>query len=697
MAQLLYEIGTEELPAGYIEPALEQMKTTLNELLSDHRLEASSVQVAGTPRRLTIAADGVPDRQAPDVQKTVGPPAEVAYDEDGNPTKAAEGFAKSQGVSVEDLSVEDTEKGPYVAATKETEGRPTAQILGEILRDLAHHIRFPKSMHWTSGGMEFARPIRWVVALLDDEVVPVALDDVKADRYTRGHAFLAPGQIELADASFADYVSKLDAQCVVVRLEDRRNSIQRQVSDLLGSGSSVAADKGLLDEVVNLAEYPCAVEGKFNEGFLNLPDPALTAAMVEHQRYFPVRGDDGKLEPRFIFVMNRGPEQQETVREGNERVLTARLEDARFYWHQDRDVPLEKRVEELEGVVFLGDLGNNLQRTRRLENLSEGIADLLGLSDQRVGKCVRAALLCKTDLLTGLVGEFPSLQGVIGGELARYQGEDDQVATAIAQHYRPAGTDDELPETPEATVLSIADKLDVIAGCFALDMEPTGSKDPYALRRNSQAILLMVEQKGLDLKLRKLLSLARDAYSDSRVECDKDTVRNIYRFLGERLYYMAVDRGYRHDYVKAVISRGFNNVRNFWVRLQALQECSQQPWWPELVELVDRTYRIQKDADDLPELNEDLLEESHEVELAGALESVRDDVQTAFEEEDYVRGAKTYSDALAEPVHEFFEEVFVNVDDKAVQLNRKRLCADIYNLFAASFADLYRIETAEEG
>ena len=697
MAQLLYEIGTEELPAGYIEPALEQMKTKLRELLSDHRLEASSVQVAGTPRRLTIAADGVPERQAPEVQKTVGPPADVAYDDDGNPTQAAEGFARSQGVSVDDLSVEETEKGPYVAATKETEGHPTGEILREILRDLAHHIRFPKSMHWTSNGMDFARPIRWVVALLDDEVVPVALDDVKANRFTYGHSFLAPGSIELKDASFDDYVSKLDSQWVVVRPDDRRDSILQQINDLLGAGASVAADGGLLDEVVNLAEYPCAVEGTFNAGFLNLPDCALTAAMVEHQRYFPVRGDDGKLEPRFIFVMNRGPKQQETVREGNERVLTARLEDARFYWQQDRDVPLEKRVEDLEGVVFLGDLGNNLQRTRRLEKISESIADLLGLTDQQVGRCVRAALLCKADLLTGLVGEFPGLQGVVGGELARYQGEDEKVATAIAQHYRPAGTDDKLPETPEATVLSIADKLDVIAGCFSLDMEPTGSKDPYALRRNSQAILVMIEKKGLDVRLGKLLSLARDAYSDSRVECDKDTVRDIYRFFGERLYYMAVDRGHQHDFVRAVISRGFNNVRNFWARLSALQKCSKQDWWPDLVELVDRTYRIQKDTEDLPALNEDLLDESHEVELAKALKSVREDVQTAFEQEDYVRGAKLYAEALAEPVHEFFEEVFVNVDDKAVQLNRKRLCADIYHLFAASFADLYRIETAEEG
>ncbi|MHC4481280.1 MAG: glycine--tRNA ligase subunit beta [Planctomycetota bacterium] len=695
MADLLYEIGTEDLPAGYLEPALDELQKEIRRRLYECRLGGRTQgRTAGTPRRLAVAFTGIAAEQPTEETTVVGPPASVAFDSDGNPTAVAEGFARSRGVSVEALHelVEETPKGRYVVLRSYERGKLAGAILPDLLRQATADVPFPKSMRWEASGFPFARPIRWLVALLDDEVLDLSIAGVRAGRATRGHPFLAPGEIALKDASFEAYLAALRKRCVVADVEERREALRAEIGAVLARHGSEMGDEELLGEVTNMVEFPHALEGAFDEHFLTIPAAVLSAAMKEHQRYFPVSDTRGKLVPRFVTVSDRTAEQDEQVRAGHERVLRARLEDAKFYWDQDSRRPLEELVPLLEEVVFLGGLGNNLQRSERLAELGARIAGEIGL-DASQEHVRRAGRLCKADLLTGLVGEFPSLQGVVGRELALAGGEPKAVADAIAEHYLPAGADDALPATPEGAALALADKLDVIVGCFSLGLLPSGSQDPYALRRNARAVLLIAEDRGVRLKVNELLSLAVELAREDGIECKR--VDEIMLFLWNRVVFEATGRGYRHDFVDAVLETGWEDIPDFWRRLEAIQECAGRDWWPALVELVDRTYRIQRDAERILPVDEGLLQEPLEKELHAALRENRDEVAELLERRLYVEAAERYCSAFARLVHDFFEEVFVNVEDEALRLNRKALCAEVYHLFADRFADLYLIETAE--
>ncbi len=721
MSDLLFEIGTEEIPAGYIDPALQQLQKELETRLAEARLEADETGIAGSPRRLTVWATGIPQQQPSITEEVVGPPAGVAFDEDGNPTQAAEGFARSQNVTVNDLSTKETDKGPYVTVTVEHEGDAAIEVVPEILRETTLNLGFPKSMRWPmppekrdpdapNSDIRFARPIRWLVAMLDEDVMDLELAGIAADNTTYGHPFLSPASVELSDASFDLYRNTLAQHHVVVDPEERKQRVTDQVDAILAEYGSTRKPSGLIEEVTNLVEHPHAVEGRFEERFLAVPDCVLCAAMIKHQRYFPVWDGDGNLLNRFVIVSNRTAQQADTVREGNERVLRARLDDGRFFWEEDRKVPLEERVESLEGVVFLGGLGNNLQRTHRLEQLSSRIGNELNLSSEERHHLARAAHLCKADLLTGLVGEFPDLQGDVGRELAREQDLPEPVAQAIAEHYLPAGAEDKLPETEPGVGLALADKLDVITGCFALGHEPSGSQDPYALRRNTLGVLLILEKRQLDVRLVDLVEAAADVLQAQAEELENPNltvpVDRVLDFCRDRLYHDAIDRGHSHDLVRAALSTGFDhtvplqelnhNVHRFWKRLEALEQCSSEEWWTDLVELVDRTYRIQRDMDEQPSIETELLGEPEEKELAKRFDECRAEVTERFVDGQFVEGAELYCRTLAEPIHDFFEEVFVNVDDMAVRRNRKALCGAVYHLFAHHLADLYLVEDAEQ-
>ena len=742
MSDLLLEIGTEELPAGYVEPALEQLALTLEQLLGDGRLAPASVRCAGTPRRLTVAACGVPERQPTIRKEVIGPPVGAAYNQDGSPGPAAIGFARAHGVPVEGLTIKQTRKGPLVAAIVELEGKAALEILPSVLTEAAGAVTFPKSMRWPLPGgdcgekarqeapsagaqaaLRFARPIRWAVALFGEEVVPWELAGIRAGRTTYGHAFLAPGPIELRDASFDAYRETLQRKCVIVDLKARRENVRSQVNAILARHGSHLTDEGLLNEVTNLLEHPHAVEGAFDQELLEVPECVLVAGMTRHQRCFPVRDARGKLLPRFVAVSDRSAEQEDLVREGNERVLRARLEDARFFWNEDRRKSFAQCVPMLRDVVYLGGLGNNFQRTERLVELSARIGGRMGLGAGGIEQARRAAYLCKADLVTGLVGEFPALQGMVGRELARQYGEARQVADAIAEHYRPAGADDQLPGSPAAVALALADKLDVMAGCFALGLVPTGSQDPYALRRNALGVLLMLEKESADVSLRELLCDAaqvlegqseelsawvepsRDETAARRPKELKVPIEPILGFFRDRLYQAALDRGLAHDLVRSVMAVGFEdsgtgaagawNIANFWKRLGALQQCSRQQWWPALVELVDRTFRIQRDLKRPGPVREELLQQKEEIDLAATLAAKCQTIACLLEGGSYVEAAQLYCTTFARKVHVFFDEVFVNVEDEALRTNRKSLCAAVYHLFADRFADLYLIETAD--
>ncbi len=715
--QLLFELGVEEIPAGYIEPLLEQLGAGLRSRLEEFRLGADEIKTAGSPRRLTVWASGVPEKQSTESDEVVGPPAHVAYDEENKPTKAAIGFARAQGVDPERLRVKDSGKGPYVVASVERGGEPAIKLLPDILADTVKSMDSPKSMRWPvpdgngearSRPLSFARPIRRLTALLGEEVIPVALAGLKAGRVTAGHPFLRPDEIELQTASFAEYSEKLEEAFVIVENDRRREIIRQQVMDSGSGGGMAEISEELLEEVAGLVEYPCALAGEFDAGFLAVPDCVVVAAMTKHQRYFPTRDAEGRLVNKFTVVSNRTARQEETVREGNERVLKARLADARFFWDEDRRIPLQERVEMLQDVVYLAGLGNNLHRTQRIERLAVAAAGMMGVDTACLAHLKEAARLCKADLLTGLVGEFPSLQGLVGEELALQEGQPGPVARAIGEHYMPVSADGPPPASVAGTVLSLADKTDAVICCYALDYTPDGSQDPFAMRRNAIGILKILETGELDIRLCDLLNHAKDTLQQQaeelgRRELEAD-IATVLAFFRDRLYHEALDRGFRHDMARAVLSVGFDrpaeeeglnhNPLRFWRRLNALDQCARTKWWPELVEVVDRTYRIQKDLDSLPEVDPALLQEPEETLLAELLSANGDEIRAFFSKGLYAEAAEKYCDLFAGPVHRFFEEVFVNVEDEKLRRARKGLCGRIYTLFAGYMADLYLIETA---
>lgn len=690
MPDLLFEIGTEEIPAGYIRPALEQLASLFRQAVDAERLAARDIETLGTPRRLALWATAIPERQEPAREELVGPPARVAFDADGRPTNAALGFARKNGVPPESLRRKSTPKGEYLCAVREIAGRPAVEVLKEILEKCIAGIVFPKSMYWAVRGRTFARPVRWLMALLGEDVVPVEMCGIAAGRTTFGHPFLAPGPIGLARADLTAYRAGLRERYVIAGLDERREMIEKQVTAILDRhDAQISPDEAaLLDEVTNLVEYPFAVEGRFEQTYLNVPADITVAAMKGHQRYFPVRGKSGRLEAAFVTVTNRTAAEADLVREGNERVLRARLDDARFFWDDERDVDLDGLVDKLKDVAFLGGLGSNYDRAVRLESVSGAIASKMGLARALVDAARRAGRLAKADLVTGLVGQFTELQGVIGREIALAQKVAPEIALAIGEHYLPRFATDVLPETPTGIAVSLADRIDVIVGCFSVDLLPSGSQDPYALRRNANGILRILDEKAPGLTLSGLIADGLDGYGIKDSARREDLTARILGFFRDRLMQIALDRGYGHDMIRAVMASALDDVPDFWLRLRELQRASAQDWWPALLEVVERTWRIHKGAGLADEVRTELLSEPAEQELWAAYSDNIANFEALARQQRYYDFSAAFADRLAGPVHRFFDEVFVNVDDAAVKANRLTLCARLHRLYARHVADL---------
>jgi glycyl-tRNA synthetase beta chain len=569
MADLLYEIGAEEIPAGYIAPALEQLARSLGRELDAARLShAPEIRTAGTPRRLTVAVTGVAERQADSESEALGPSVKAAFDAAGNPTKAAEGFARSQGIAVSEIIRKETPKGIYCSARKRVKGRSAAEILSDVLPKITLEISFPKSMVWLSGQRAFARPIRSFLALLGTEIVPFTLFEVTSGRTTEGHPILSPGRVEVRDADFERYKKLLHGRLVVVDIAERKAAILRDIEKALRRFGGPLRELALLDEVTNLVQWPSVTTCDFDPAFLQVPAPAVEAAMTEHQRYFPVRDAAGALLPHFLVVSDRGPEHEALIRAGNERVLRARLADAQFFYQQDRKVRLADRVEALRGVTFLKGMGNYFDKTKRLELLTKKIAEHLGLDKSEAEDALSAARLCKADLLTEMVSEFPSLQGEVGRIYARELDATTPAASgAIAEQYLPRSAEGELPASAAGRALSVAEKLDNLVSCFAAELIPSGSADPYALRRQSQGVLRIIAASQRHFEIS---SLIRDALKAVAPFLDKpdSVVEQIKEFLKDRLFQMALDRGAPHDLIHAALAPGFEDLCDFWLRLE---------------------------------------------------------------------------------------------------------------------------------
>ncbi|MGR3302508.1 MAG: glycine--tRNA ligase subunit beta [Candidatus Scalindua sp.] len=687
MSNLLLEIGTEEIPAGYIEPALKQMEELFAEQVKKNRLSFDSIHTTGTPRRLVLFASGLPQRQEDIIQEVKGPSAKVAFDENGKPTKAAIGFASSQGVKAEDMKVVDTSKGKYCFAVKEIEGRRIFDLLPEMLTSVITSINFPKSMRWKSDKLYFARPIRTIMALFDKDVINLELNGIKADRKTNGHQFLSDKVIDIKDADYDVYKEILNSENVILEIDERREIIRKAINSILSIYDTTLDDEALLEEVTNLVEFPGAIKCSFDKKFLAIPSEVIETAMKDHQRYFPVKDKDGKLLPEFIVITDRDSGDGKIIRKGNERVLRARLADANFFWDEDKKVSLHERVKDLEGLVFHEDIGSYLDREKRIGDLAHFIAEMLNLSPDKLELVKRASRLCKADLLTEMVGEFPRLQGIMGREYALVQGEDEEVARSIAEHYLPRHASDVLPETEIGTVLSLADKFDVITSCFSAGLIPTGSQDPYALRRQAQGIIRILETKKLNISLEKVFEKSLSNLTDISPESNK-VYEQIMDFFKDRVYNIYLERGYRYDIVESVMKSGFDNISDFVCRLEVVTRISKTPIWQNLVAVVERTFNIGKNCTIHGEVNEELLKEEEERALWAVYKKENERLVQYVPQGKYEELSIAYNDVFAKPVHDFFDKVFVNVEDEKIKNNRLLLVKKVNEIYVENIANL---------
>ncbi len=696
MENFLLEIGTEEIPAGYISPALNALSTTLQRRLKDARVDCSAATVYGTPRKLAVFIKNVATKQQSMQSEVIGPPAAVGFDKNGQATLAAKKFAEKAGVSVKQLSVKDTPRGAYLCARKTERGLATATLLKEILPDVILSVPFPKKMKWADLDLEFARPIRSILALLGKKVVPFRLGNLKSGRYTCGHYFMAPGRIKLESAD--EYVEKLKSHRVWVDTDERKKMLRHDIDAVAGKlGGHILPDEELVEIVNNLVEYPVAVAGNFDEEFLEVPDEVLINAMREHQKYFAVVDADKKLMPCFIAVNNTRARDMAVVAKGHERVLRARLADAQFFYRGDLEVSNDARVAKLKGVLFQAELGTMYDKVERVEKIAEFLtnavnADLGSGQDTAdfMRQVKRAARLCKADLVSQVVVEFPKLQGVMGRVYATVSGEPPTVAVAIEEHYRPVFSGAPLPETLVGAILSIADKIDSICGCFSVGLVPTGASDPYALRRQAIGLLQIMADKGFTVSLSEVIEAGLKPFKPGNRQ---EVGEQVLAFLKSRMTGLLADDGFSKDTVAAVLSVSCDNIPETRSRIAALESLKAKADFEPLALAFKRVVNIIKKAHDFRagEVKPELFEHDSEAALLAAFESVKkkveDDVAKGFFHQALIRIA-----SLRDPVDAFFDGVMVMSDDAKVRRNRLSLLGLIAGLFE-NIADFSKLST----
>ncbi len=694
MESLLIEIGTEEIPSGYIEPALDAFRNMLVERLRKERIACGEVAVYGTPRRLAVMAYDVALRQEPFTSEVTGPPERVGYDENGRPTVAARKFAEKNGVSVTRLAVRDTEKGRYLCIRKTDNGQKTVDILRREMPGLILSIPFPKTMRWKDLPIAFARPIHSIVALFGDRSFSFTVGDVKSGRNTFGHRFLAPGKIRLDHPG--QYLQKLeDAYVIADPVRRKALMLKRMERAAAGTGGRILDDPALCDVVVNLVEYPEVVLGSFDARFLGLPPEILITAMREHQRYFAVMDEDNKMLPHFIAVSNNRAKNIDVVVSGYERVLAARLEDARFFYESDRKVPLDRMAQKLQDVVFQANLGSVWDKTQRIRRFCNYLAGAAGLEEADARHLDRAASLCKADLVSQVVIEFPKLQGVIGRIYAEKSGEDSVVAKAVEAHYRPVQSGGALPETRIGALLSVADKFDSLCGCFHIGLIPTGASDPYALRRQAIGLIQIARENNLDVSLAEAVRFGLGLF-DAPAEQPREIVeQEILGFLKNRMAHMLEEEAVPRDMAAAVLSVSFDNVVDVWSRARAFARMKDLPDFQSLAVAFKRVVNIIRKADPTEtrggEVDPGRFEHSAETRLYEAFERVEQAVNRHLANRD-AQSAFSEIATIREPVDRFFDDVMVMADDDALRKNRLALLRRISDLFAR-LADFSRVST----
>jgi glycyl-tRNA synthetase beta chain len=710
MPDFLLEIGCEEIPARMIDAASQELRERVSALLSRERLTPGEVSSFDTPRRLAVMAAGIPASQPDVTGQLTGPSAAVAY-KDGQPTPAAHAFAKRAGVDVAQLEKVATAKGEYLAASVTKKGRSAGEILTESLPKEISAIYWPNNMYWRKPHERFVRPVRWLVAMLDGDIIPLEFDGIWAEKTSRGHRLLSHGAVTIPRAGSA-YVDALRAAKVLGRAE-REQQIRKALD---AATRTIAAarwreDKSLLDAVVNLTEFPSVILGGFDPQFLALPEEVLVTVMRDHQKYFAMEDAAGKLLPHFLTVLNTDGDREGLIRHGNERVLRARFSDARFFWETDQKRSLLERLELLRHVTFQKDLGSYYEKTRRVQRLCSWLSEIIKQSGMavRAGVIHKAACLAKTDLTTELVKEFTELQGVVGGLYARTQELDPTlpeatrfaIADVIYDHYKPESTEDDVPRSIEGAVLSIGDKADTIAGMFSLGLVPSGSKDPFALRRQANAIVKVIAEKKLPLRLTGLMRDAQSGYQGS--DAEKEFVddfkfgESVKTFFRERLeFYLKDVRGYAYDVVKAVLAADAEDVVDALARAEAVKQVLHMPEFLAIGAACKRMRNILRQAEEkgiTPAVTfENLPSSAHEEKnLAAYIDANGPRIEALRKKQEYSNALKLLSTSR-EPVDAFFDKVMVMVEDEKVRANRLALLRTLLSEFS-TIADFSEIVT----
>ena len=670
---LLFEIGAEEIPAGFMPNILGQLKQLAETKLNDAHLPFESIATYGTPRRLALIVKGLADTSAEISERHKGPSASIAYDADGNATKAAIGFARGKGLDVADLVVEDG----YIYAETKTAGVPAKDIVTDMLPQLITGLNFPKSMHWGNLDAKFVRPVRWLVALLDEEVIPVEFATVKSGNVTRGHRFLGADEITIKNA--ASYVDTLKENFVMVDQDARRELISKQLHDIAASkNASIVWDDDLLEEINYLVEWPTALCGGFEESYLALPDAAIITPMKDHQRYFPLVDQEGKLLPMFLTVRNGSDHSIEVVQAGNERVLRARLDDAKFFFNEDRKKPLIDRQDGLTKIVFQEGLGNLADKTERLLKLGRVFGEECGLHEDAAVVLERATELAKTDLTTGMVTEFTELQGVMGKEYALLDGESPEVAEAIFEQYLPRFAGDVLPQTEAGKVLSIIDKVDNIVATFSRGLIPTGSQDPYALRRQTIGILNILLGSEWNISLRPIFKASMELLNVPAEKQD-ELLNQVEEFFTLRLKNIFLDREVPHHVIDLLLSNNELSVADAEGLVNALL-ANRIDENVELVQAYTRMYNLVKDVE-YTGVNSDLLKEDAEKALFEAASKASEASLAGWEANDYAAVVAVPA-TLVPAINKFFEDVMVMDKDEAIKANRLQLVRLAYSVMA---------------
>ncbi len=684
---LLLEIGLEEMPAHVVTPSRIQLEEKVIKFLDEHHLDYETVQSFATPRRLAVKVTAIPEKQADVEEEVKGPAKKIALDAEGNWSKAAQGFVRGQGVTTEDIVFKELNGVEYVYVTKFTKGQSAKEVLTK-LNDVITSLTFPVTMHWANYDFEYIRPIHWIVALLDDEVIPFKVLEVTTGQTSRGHRFLGD------DVTFQhanEYETKLKEQFVVVQPNERKQMIVDQANALAAEKNwQLALDEGLLEEVTNLVEYPTAFVGSFDEKYLSVPDEVLVTSMKEHQRYFEVRNDQGLLMPHFIAVRNGDNVHLENVIKGNEKVLIARLEDAEFFYNEDKKLTIEACVEKLKNVTFHEKIGSIYEKMQRVALIAQIIGRKVGLSEDELEDLKRASEIYKFDLVTNMVGEFPELQGIMGEKYALLQGEKPAVATAIREHYLPTSSEGELPETAIGAVLALADKLDSVFSFFSVGMIPTGSNDPYALRRQTYGVIRIIEDKGWTFPLVQLQTEVDEAVNQDVEKYGvllNEGQAEVVEFVKARLRQLLMTKNVRHDIIDAVVSAEQADLSKLFASANILKSRFEDQDFKPSMEALTRVINLAKKGQELlgdteEGIDPSLFENKAEKELYQAVNDLSEAFATRTIAENYEALVN-----LRPLIDAYFNETMVMVEDEKVKQNRLKQLMQIAKM-ALSIASL---------